>query len=218
MQTELEKVLESDYYKKIQTVLENISDLGLIERGVGFCFSMSDMILKLLHKNGIECELIECSLMVVMKDPPALHLVGYPGTFKIPTKTQMETHVVCLTKTPVPILVDCSIRHIDPTIPFVCMPVMNHFNHTNFVEYDFEHSIWTYQQKKDSLIPQLHQESILDRIRKDANTDKEIRFIKFFMFVLFVVSSLNFGRGVVDFYYTVLHPEQHPTRDLRIKK
>jgi hypothetical protein len=214
----MKTVFETDYYKKIQTVLDNINDMGLIERGVGHCLSMSDMVLKFLHKEGIKCELVECSLMVVIKNPPSLYVVGWSGTSEFLSKSQMENHVVCITKTPIPILIDCSVKNIDTAIPYICMPVVESFKHTNLVEYDFENSTWTYQQKPNSEIPQLHQQSILNRIKKDASIDKEIKFIKMFMFVLFTVSFLNFGRGMIDFYYTILHPELHPTRDLKIKQ
>jgi len=46
----------------------------------------------------------------------------------------------------------------------------------------------------------------LDRIKKDTDIQKQINFIRNFMFVLLSVSSLNLIRGTYDFYQTFVNP------------
>lgn len=209
-----------DYFIKVQEIIDDLRHSGMLRFGSGYCLSMSDVILKLLHKEGINAELVECNLMVMMKNPPGLVLVGYKGFMEnsLNTGQRIDNHVVCVTKTKIPILIDLSVSHIDPQMPFICEPILGEHSHTDLAEFDFDSSTWTYQTRTDSELPKLHQKSIINRIKTDIRVDKEIKFIKYFMFVLFAVSSLNFARGMYDFYYTFVHPESHPTRYLQLKE
>lgn len=212
--------LNENYYIKTKEVVENLRHSGMLRYGSGYCLSMSDVILKLLHKEGINAELVECNLMVMLKNPPGIFLVGYKGFHEnnFNPEHRIENHVVCITKTKIPILIDLSLSHVDHQIPYICEPILEEHSHTDLAEFDFETSTWTYQSRENSELPKLHQKSIINRIKTDIRVDKEIKFIKYFLFVLFSVSSLNFIRGAYDFYYTFIHPEAHPTRYLEIKE
>lgn len=200
---------QTEYFKIIKSVVDNLYKSGMIDSGSGYCLSMSDIVLKLLHKEGIKSKLVECSLMVTLKNPPGLYLMGYPG-FNPNTyddKKMLQTHIVCVTETEIPILIDLSVSHIDKQIHYICAPILKSLEHTNLSEYDFETSTWTYTQKEDTELelPKLHQKSILDRIKTDQSVNKEIRFIKTLLIVLFCVSSTNFIRGSYDFYQTYIN-------------
>lgn len=201
---------QTEYFKIIKATIDNLKTSGMLEAGSGYCLSMSDIMLKLLHKEGIKSRLVECNLMVVLKNPPSMFLMGYPGFTQnnyTPDK-MMQTHVICITETEVPILIDLSVSHIDKNISYICAPILKNYDHTNLAEYDFETSTWTYTQKLDTNIelPKLHQKSILDRIKKDTEIQNQINFIRNFMFVLLTVSALNFIRGSYDFYQTYVNP------------
>lgn len=212
---------ETDYYQKIQEVIGQVNNMGMLDRGVGYCFSMSDIFLKLLHKNGIESELVECSLMIALKDPPSMHLIGYNGFGGISNFVDhMENHVVCVTKTPIPILIDGSLKNIDPNVPYVCIPVTGRENHTQLAEYDFGTSVWTYEKKVTSELPMLHQKSILDRINKDKKIDSSIQKLQKAVIFIAIVTSMNFIRGAYDFYqqYVVEDNNHGPNKILIDKK
>lgn len=197
-------VTQDNYFKTIKMVVDNLYNSGMIESGSGYCLSMSDIVLKLLHKEGIKSKIIECNLMVTLKNPPGLYLMGYPGFTpnNYDSEKMMQTHIVCVTETEVPILIDLSVSHIDKNIPYICAPILKSYEHTNLSEYDFETSTWTYTEREDTNIelPKLHQRSILDRIKTDQKVSKEINFIKILLVILFIVSSSNFIRGSYDFY------------------
>jgi hypothetical protein len=203
-------VTQTEYFKKVKAVVDNIHSSGMTEAGSGYCLSMSDIVLKLLHKEGIKSRLVECNLMVTLKDPPGMFLMGYPGFNQnnYSSEKMLQTHIVCITETEIPILIDTSISHIDKNIPYICAPILRNYDHANISEYDFETSTWTYTQKLDTDIelPKLHQKSIIDRIKKDTEIQGQINFIRNFMFVLFTISSMNFIRGFYDFYQTYVNP------------
>jgi hypothetical protein len=192
---------DTDCYKKIEEVIKEVESLGFLERGSGYCLSMSDIVRKLLFKKGIEADLVECSVMIAFKDPPRLFFVGYSGLTDIANfSDQMENHVVCLTKTPIPFLIDTSVKNIDPEVPFACIPVTGNEHHTNLAEYDFGTSVWTYQAKLNSEIPELYQRSIVKRIKKDESIDKNITLLRRIIIGLSILTCLNFVRGSFDFY------------------
>ncbi len=202
-------VTQTDYFKCIKSVVDGIKNSRMLEAGSGYCLSMSDIALKLLHKERIKSRLVECNLMVTLKNPPGMFLMGYPGFNQnnYSSDKMMQTHIVCITETEIPILIDLSISHIDKEIPYICAPIIRNFDHTNLAEYDFETSTWTYTEKRDVDVelPKLHQKSILDRIKKDNEIQKQIGFIQKIVIVALTVSSLNFARGLYDFYQTYVN-------------
>jgi hypothetical protein len=200
-------VTETEYYQKVKYLVDGLNSSGMLENGSGYCLSMSDIVHKLLHKEGIKSRLVECSLMVTLKNPPSLYLMGYPGfnANNFDSEKMLQTHIVCVTETEIPILIDLSISHIDKNIPFICAPIIKKEKHTNISEYDFETSTWTYQEKVDTELPKLHQRSILDRIIQDNKIENQIDFIKKLIILALSVSSLNLIRGSYDFYQTYIN-------------
>jgi len=202
-------VIETEYFKIVKGVVDGLHKSGMTEAGSGYCLSMSDIVLKLLHKEGIKSRLVECNLMVTLKNPPGMYLMGYPGFNgnNYNSEKMMQTHIVCITETEIPILIDLSISHIDKNIPYICAPIPKNFEHTNLTEYDFETSTWTYTQKEDTNLelPKLHQKSILDRIKTDQLVSSELKLVKTLIIFALTVSSLNFMRGTYDFYQTYIN-------------
>jgi hypothetical protein len=203
-------VTQTEYYQTIKYVVDNLKTSGMLQAGSGYCVSMSDIIHKLLHKEGIKSQIVECSLMVTLKDPPGLFLMGYPGFNQnnyTPDK-MISTHVVCVTETEIPILIDLSIGHIDKDIPYICSPIMRNYDHANLAEYDFESSTWTYTRKPETEVelPKLHQRSILDRIKLDNQIQQQIGVIQKLVLIALSISSMNLIRGGYDFYQTYVNP------------
>ena len=203
-------VVETEYFKVIKGVIDNLKISGMLEAGSGYCLSMSDIIQKLLYKEGIKSQLVECSLMVTLKDPPGLFLMGYPGFNQnnYDKEKMLSTHVICITETEIPILIDLSIGHIDKKIPYICSPIMANYEYANISEYDFETSTWTYTKKPETEIelPKLHQKSILDRIKLDGQIQRQIGIVQKLVVIALTISSLNFVRGAYDFYQTYVNP------------
>lgn len=195
---------QTDYFKTIKKVIDNLDNSGMIKTGSGYCLGMSDIALKLLHKHGIKSKIVECTLMVTLKNPPGLYLMGYPGfnSDNYNSEKMMQTHIVCVTETEIPVLIDLSISHIDKNIPYICAPILKSFDNTNLLECEFETSTWTYTQKQDTEleISKLHQKSILDRINTDRNIFDQIKFIKIIMLAILSLSTINIIRGFYDFH------------------
>ena len=193
-------VVETDYYKKIEKIISDLDKWGILYRAPGYCLSMSDIILNKLKMDGISAELLECSLMVVYKDPPGIHLIGYDGIYPADydPKNNIQNHIVCLVNTPIPLIVDLSTSHLDENVPYVIIPALK--DNSGQITYDFGSSIWTYQEKSNCELPGLYQKSIIDRIDTDNKIESNINLIKKVLLIIITITFINSIRGFYDFY------------------
>jgi hypothetical protein len=184
-----------------QTVIHLIHDLwrsGIIEKGTGQCWAMTDVICKLLKINGIESFTQECSLFVMRKDPPHLNLIGY---FNDPENSpgDIYTHIVCITKTKIPMLIDLSISNYDDKVRFICERV-NGKDECQIAEYNLNNITYQYSKKDIHHVPELYQQNILSRIKTDNLIFSKIGAITKVLIGVSIVTSLNLARGSYDFY------------------
>jgi hypothetical protein len=171
---------------------------------------MADIIHNLLKQKGIKSRIVECKLSVIGIDPPGLLLVGHDGLNKVQqSAAAIDSHVVCITETIVPMLIDLSVIGVRPEIPWILEPLTPLTDRPDVLaEYDFGASRWLYQSKEVSRIPQQHQRSIVDRFKTDQKTSRSIRILTALVVISLAVSSINAVRGMFDFYM-IYHEENY---------
>jgi hypothetical protein len=201
-------LLEDPEYLKIISLIHHLWSSGLVQRGTGHCYSMSDIIQKLLKHYGIDCYLEECSLMILKKNPPEIHLVGYQqeSSDVINDKiSEVQTHVVCVSKTKYPLLIDLSISDYIEGVPFICERIGNTnskllLDKNEICNLEYENAFFKYSKQISVQVPSLHQQSIVERIKTDKKIFNSIKRINVIVSFLIIISSLNFVRGVYDHY------------------
>lgn len=195
---ELKNTLE---YQKVMGIINGLWQGGTIKRAPGYCLSVSDMMLKLLNTQGVKSRLAECSVTVITQDPPTISMIGHDGV-KTGMKDEMDNHIVVITDTEIPMLIDLSVFHFSELTnkPFI-VERLSPSETCNLSEYTFENSRWMYEEKLDSKVPYLHQQSILDRINLDKKVEKNFGLVNKILIVLSIITSLNFIRGGADFYF-----------------
>jgi len=195
------ELTQSKEYEKVMLVIKDLWNCGVVQRGEGYCYAMSDMMYNLLALQGIESKLVECTLTVINNNPPSLHLVGHSGQAHEDVN-EMNSHVVCVTtNTDIPILIDLSIGHLIPGIPFICER-LNDDSAGKLANYTILNSVWNYSQKESySLrLPRIHQQSILERIHLDKKIESNFKTINKIMVIIAFITSINFIRGGADYY------------------
>jgi hypothetical protein len=194
-----DKLIKDSEYIKVMDIVRKLWDMGVIDRSAGFCFSVSDMIKTLLSQEGIDSIIVECQLTVVQTDPPNLTVLGYDHI--INNEREVSTHVVCITKTKIPLIIDLSIGNLYPGhIPYIVEETFDGEEKNVLSKFQIGNTIWTYTVKKDQKFPQFHQQSIIDRIATDRKIKKEINWLKMLVIVAVVISTINAVRGFYDFY------------------
>jgi hypothetical protein len=202
--TEDTKLALTKDYRTVMEIVDTLWQGRVIERGGGFCLSMADMIRTLLLQKGIKSRLVECKLTVMSRNPPALTLIGHDNLIdRTGDINEMDVHVVCVTDTEIPMLIDLSIMHLRANTPYVVERAQFQDDHT-LAEYRWGEDLWTYQLKPVSQLPQIYQQSIVDRMQTDRRVFKSIRTISILVSAALLFSGTNMIRGAYDFYQTYI--------------
>lgn len=202
--TKDKELLKTKDYQTVISVVKKMWDADIIQRSKGYCFSISDMVDTLLRQEGINCRVVECQLTVVNKNPPSFFALGYDHSVK---NRDVPTHVICITETEIPMVIDLSIGYIRPDIvPYIVERAIQKDQKT-IAEITIEDSTWIYTMKDTQYYPKFHQQNIVQRIKTDRKFQKEISWLKFLIGVSLVLVSLNAIRGGFDFYKTYIHSD-----------
>jgi hypothetical protein len=196
------KLALSKDYHTVMEIVQSLWEGQVIQRGGGFCLSMADMIRTLLLQKGIVSHLVECKLTVMSKDPPGLTLIGHDNLIaRTGNINEMDTHVVTVTDTDPPMIIDLSIVHLRENTPYIVERVNINYDDTNqLAQLEWGNDTWIYQKKPVSQLPQIYQQSIVDRFLTDRRIFKTLKIMSILITVALTISLLNGIRGAYDFY------------------
>lgn len=192
------ELLKSKDYQKIVNLIKKLYENGTVDRAQGYCYSIADMMKSLLSLEGISSKIIECQLTITCFDPPSMKFYGFDQKIK---NNDIDTHVVVITETEIPMIIDISISHLYPTKVTSILERANGIGN-QLADLELNGTRWVYQTKTVQRFPQYHQTSILERIQTDKKVQKELKLLKLGLILVVVFASLNFGRGAIDFYQT----------------
>ena len=207
------KYTEDPEFRKIITILEDIKPTGLFNHSTGHCFAMSDICCNLLYQHGIKSKLVECSLTIIGTNPPIFHLVGHSGIIPRKEESEVQTHVVCITDTKYPVLLDLSIKSPYQNIPYICLPLEMSLvnkedgekNNNIILRYKFDDNLQFTYTKKSPCLPQIYEQDYLSRINSERKIKKTINYLKTAVTLLIIISTMNFSRGLTDYYYKYIN-------------
>jgi hypothetical protein len=194
-----EKIKTTIEYKHIISIIEKMKVSGALWLGRGQCISMSEMIRMALESVNIKSRLVECQLTIVNNNltPPAIDHIGFD---EIRNPGEIDTHVVVVTETTPPMLIDGSISHRLPENYNVVVDSIDKLDNNIICRSSMNNITLVYQQKKSQKISWEVQNSIIDRIETDKKIFNSLKYLKTFLVVALVVSTLNAVRGFYDFY------------------
>lgn len=188
--------------KTIEDLIENLNQQGILARGAGYCFSMSEMLQTMLTQKSIESRIVEVKLTVMSQDPPLYRAIGHDD---LSNHNEIDTHVVVITETEPPYLIDSSIFHLlQPfkQIPYILAPLdMDDIGGKKLIlDHEVQESKWLYEEKPNPKMPAIHQQNLLARMNNDRVVKGQLRWLKVLVSVALVIAVLNTGRGYYDFY------------------
>jgi hypothetical protein len=201
--TNNEDIKDSKNYKIVVDILSEMVRCGAITLGSGYCISMSEMVSNALAHRNIKSRLIECQLTITYSNstPPEILFIGFDD---IKQPGEIDTHVVVVTETDPPLLIDASIAHKLPEdVPAVITSIKQGNILCSFENQTYNLSM-TYQEKKLQKIPVAYHRSFVSRIETDQKIFKNLTFLKILIVLALAISSANLFRGAVDFYQTYI--------------
>lgn len=184
-------ILSHPQYKAIEDVIHKLDKSGIIWNLHGNCFAAADMVSTMLTQSGIENTIVECQVSICEEKDGNSHfsLIGYDN---FSFNGQIDTHVVVVTKTTVPVLIDLSVSKYMPEYhPFIIEKV-DQSDPNNLCSFNFEKFSLIYQVKKSVRIPELYQKTLLEKIKEDHETKNKIKFTTKMIWLLLLVGVFNF--------------------------
>ena len=166
-------------YEKIAATVSRLMNNGVIRMGQGWCISMCDMLYTLLKQQGIESKMVECQATVTQRLQDGTDSVALIGFDDSNNPGHISSHVVLVTLTTPPMIIDASIGHILPQDQNVLVDrCLDQISGRVFANICTDTLTITYQEKLTPKIPLTHQQSVIDRIVTDQKIFSDITLLK----------------------------------------
>lgn len=198
-----QSLLKNKDYQTVKEVIEPLINSGIITLGAKYCISLSELISSTLKLRGIECRLIECQVTMTdfKTEPPSLGFIGFEN---ITNAGELSTHVVVITMTDVPMLIDAAISHRLPgSKPVLIDRANTEVSEKRILgEFELSHDRLKilYVEKKNQMVPSIYHNSFLYRAKTDKTIFENLKLLKTVVIIALVISSINAARGIYDFY------------------
>jgi hypothetical protein len=188
------KLRSSDQYQRIESVIDQMFNTGVLQHAAGNCIALSELLQHLLTENRVASRLVECKVMITESRDGFLtdfKYVGWDGGRYNRLPDAVDTHMVVVTEGDTPILIDLSIPHV-LTLPrvLICEPV-NSLDPDIIAEYQWGDRKIRYDIKKNPRLLGLHQTSLLDRMREHTQMQRSVRTLKIVIAVVTAATMLN---------------------------
>jgi hypothetical protein len=203
------ELVDTDYYKEIASVLTGMIKSDTVRLTTGWCISSANIIYLALKQRGIDCQIVEVELLITYSSVGAGTKQCFIGFENIKSPGEIDTHVVIITKTPIPVLIDASISDkISPFSPVIIeradsLPeeILGLYTYQK----DNLNLKLLYKQKTNQKIGEVYYKTFVDRINTDNKIFKSLNLLKILVVVALTISALNFTRGAYDFYQTFIN-------------
>lgn len=176
----------------IVSLIQQMHRDNLLYQGRGFCAAMSDLLINLLARRGIQSHAVEVTLSLYRQDPPLMVNVGF-GHSAV-GGPEIGTHVVVIVEHEQPLLVDLSIGHwLEPDADYV-MAMANAQESVTLplLRVDTDNCTVVYHERSDRVSPATIDLGIRNRIKWDRAIARQIRWNQILaaITVLMLVSSV----------------------------
>jgi len=176
-------------FEKIINIIDSCYKQGMFGIGRGYCATTSLVIQSVLHLNNIQTEIIEVATTIEYANGNK-YFLGFETTVH---ENQVPTHVVLITKTKNPYLIDLSIGHLlDGEIGVLSKINANlHINTDILAEFKFENYKFLYRQKLTNKFSQVYETSIINRINTDKKIFDDIKILKYLNYAAITLSLFS---------------------------
>lgn len=202
--TENPTLLSSPEFFKIVGIIESLLQAGTLQKLQGNCVVASELVCSLLEGLGIKSRIVECQLTITKNsDPIELYFIGFDN---IGFKGELDTHLVVITETEIPILIDTSIGHYLPAARPAIIEQCHSNSDKTLSLIKFDSYILNYQYKKSIKLPSLHQKNILQRMQYETAVAKNLKSLKFFIIGVATFSVINFALNWTLIILKMMYP------------
>jgi hypothetical protein len=166
-------------YIKIKNMLDRLSSNPDVLAGMsGKCVSACDIVQNMLVFYGVKSKIIECQAMLIKRNQQFndFQFVGFDNIGL--SNESIDTHVVVITETNPPILIDAAIGGFLPQDEKILVRELNSTDGDIMGDFSVDDVSITYRNKKNIKLPGLHQKNLLERLKEDIVVKEELRLVK----------------------------------------
>lgn len=193
-------------YEKIVAMLERLSSSDVVKRLHGNCISAADIIQNMLSFYGVESTIMECQAFVVKenKEIKDFCFVGFNNIGINPNS--VDTHVIVITKTDPPVLIDGSLGYLLPPNEEIFIREVNSLDPDLIGQYQMDDITVTYHPKKNIKLPSLHQKNLMERLGEDKKIAEKLKFLQIIVIVAASMSLINFSLNITLLILKMMFP------------
>ena len=160
---------------RVQALVAQMARDNLLYTGRGFCAAMSDLLIRLLSRQGIQAHAVEVTLTVHRVSPPMMINVGFGH--RAEDGPEVGTHVVTVIEHERPLLVDLSIGHwLEPDAEWIMAPVrVSQSSAEPLLRVDTDNISVSYHERVEKLSPATIELGIQSRIQWNRTIARQIR-------------------------------------------
>lgn len=196
----MDQGLENDIdYQAIRAVIKKMNESGLLEGAAGNCIGISEILQHLLGEIGINSRLIECKLLSTDRQGNAIRdfqFIGYNADHRLRDQGWVDTHVVLITETNIPQLIDLSVPHLLKNGKKWVHDRVNSIDPEIVSEYHYGDQHLMYSVKKNIRLIGMHQTSLVDRIDSEQKIKKQILQQRHWLIALILFGAINFALNI----------------------
>jgi hypothetical protein len=187
------ELLADTEYQACLTAIEMLRISGMMQHVAGNCIATSELFQHTLREVGISSRMVECKLIISIVNSGTGKELRYLGFNGIDTTAgYVDTHVVLITETKIPMLIDLSIAHLLTGERLWVMERVVSNDPDIISKITFKDSTLTYSVKKSPRLLGLHQTTLLERISQEQQTKKNISFMKKIIIAIGIFTLVNF--------------------------
>jgi hypothetical protein len=190
-QLTLDHVLMKDpHFFKIQELLRKLSQSDVLRNMKGNCVSACDTMQHLLLQVGIDSVIVECQLVITRDGTNQANDLLFIGYDDRNYAGEVDTHVILITKSKVPLIIDLSLSHVLPADHSYVIERLNDKNKELGV-YTIGNLTLSYTNKPNIRLHNVHQKNLLSKFLEDERRDKKISFIERLAYWALVLTGVN---------------------------
>jgi hypothetical protein len=176
------------YYQQIRKLLNNLSSSNVLPKLQGQCIAAADLVQNLLYQHGIHSKILEVQLTATKHYPDGNTEFVFVGYDNLMNPGQVDTHLVVITETDIPLLIDVSIGHIlQGSSENIVLKTLN-TSDLFLADYRIDDVQLTYTIKKSIRLPNLHQRTLIDRMIEERKIKETIYWLK-----ILTITGLGIG-------------------------
>lgn len=207
MYTNNESLKKHKNFKEIKASIEQLISTGIVNRLPGNCVAACDVLQNILSFHGIPSKIIECHAIAMKKNSKELDFcfVGFDDVNSVHNNL-VDSHVVIITQTDVPILIDASIGHLLTNNVKIIVQEIQKIYTDIIAEVVVEDIKLTYSQKKNIKLPSIHQKNMVERIKQELEVKKKMDLGFKIIITIACFSLINFTANTILIFLKLMWP------------